>query len=274
MCRLLGWVSDEPRALVELLSDAELAEFTELSRHHADGWGIAWYDGNGEIQTLRSQAAAYADGDYADAVTTIASTGAILHLRWATPGIPVQPGNTHPFVHDGYAFGHNGSIWPRDGLLDLLDTVPALVGTSDSELYLLALLQRATKLGFEDGLRSTIVDITAELTPSSLNALLLGDGLLTAMCCNIGDDGCPGTSPPDAPPELLPGYYDLRFRLLEGATVVASSGWADDAHWERMENGTAMVLPAGGGSPSTVPIGRYPEATAVRATKKRFGGEL
>jgi predicted glutamine amidotransferase len=274
MCRLLGWVSDRPRALTDLLSVQELGEFTELSRHHADGWGIAWYDGNGEIQTLRSQGAAYQDDAYAEAVAGIASTGAVLHLRWATPGIPVQPGNTHPFVRDGYAFGHNGSIWPRDGLLDLLDTVPDLVGTSDSELYLLALLQRATKLGFDDGLRETITDITADLTPSSLNALLLGDGALTAMCCNVGDSGCPADAGPDAAPEKLPGYYDLRLRHIGDATLVASSGWGDDAAWEQVENGTALILPVGGGPARSVPIGRYPEAAEARATKKRFGGEL
>jgi predicted glutamine amidotransferase len=274
MCRLLGWVSDQPRALTDLLTAQELAEFTELSRHHADGWGIAWYDDNREIQAKRSQGAAYQDDAYAEAVAGIKSTGAVLHLRWATPGIPVQPGNTHPFVRDGYAFAHNGSIWPRDGLLDLIDPVPDLVGDTDSELYLLALLQRTAKLGFDDGLRETITDITAELTPSSLNALLLGDGALTAMCCNVGDAGCPADAGPDAAPEKLPGYYDLRLRHIGDATLVASSGWADAAGWEQIENGTALVLPAGGGPARSVPIGGYPEPAAIRATKKRFGGEL
>jgi predicted glutamine amidotransferase len=274
MCRLLGWVSDTPRPLADLLTYEQLAEFTELSRHHADGWGIAWYDGDGELRSLRSQAPAYEDDAYTEAITHIASTGAILHLRWATPGIPVQPGNTHPFVHGANAFAHNGSIWTRDGLLDLLDEVPPLQGDTDSELYLLALLQRVRAQGFDAGLRATITDITAELTPSSLNALLLGDGQLTALCCNIGDAGCPAVAAPDAPAEDLPGYYDLRYRQLDGATVVASSGWADDAPWQRLDNGTAMVLPAGGGPARSVPIGRYPEAAAARATKKRFGGEL
>ncbi|BEP14920.1 class II glutamine amidotransferase [Acidothermaceae bacterium B102] len=274
MCRLLGWVSDEPRALADLLTPGELAEFTALSLQHADGWGIAWYDADGALQTMRSEDPAHSSVAYAEAVAGIASTGAILHLRWATPGIPVQPGNTHPFVRDESAFAHNGSIWPRDGLLDLLDAEPALEGTSDSELYLLALLQRVRAFGFDEGLRETIVDITAELTPSSLNAMLLGNGVLTAMCCNIGDAGCPGVSGPETPPEELPGYYDLRYRDLGGATVVSSSGWADDAGWSRIDNGTAMVLPAGGGAVRVVPIGVYPEAAATRATKKRVTGEL
>jgi predicted glutamine amidotransferase len=274
MCRLLGWVADEPRALADLLRPEELAEFTDLSRQHADGWGIAWYDADGELRTMRSEDAAYTSVAYAEALAGIATTGAILHLRWATPGIPVQPGNTHPFVHDEYAFAHNGSIWSRDGLLDLLYDEPTLQGDTDSELYLLALLQRVREHGFEEGLKTTVVDITADLTPSSLNAMLLGNGVLTAMCCNIGDAGCPGVTGPDTPPEELPGYYDLRYRVLDGATVVSSSGWADDADWSRMDNGTAMVLPAGGGAARVVPIGRYPEATAARATKKRTTGEL
>ena len=241
MCRLLGWVSDEPRALADLLRPEELAEFTELSRLHADGWGIAWYDADGELQTMRSEDAAWSSTAYAEAVAGIASTGAILHLRWATPGIPVQPGNTHPFVRDEYAFAHNGSIWARDGLLDLLDNVPTLEGTSDSELYLLALLQRVRAFGFDDGLRETIVDITAELTPSSLNAMLLGNGVLTAMCCNIGDAGCPGVTGPDTPAEELPGYYDLRLPPTSagrrwsppavGTTTPSGHGWTTAPRW-------------------------------------------
>src|SRR3954469_5886994 len=110
MCRLLGWVSETPRPLADLVTAAELAEFTELSLQHGDGWGIAWYDDHAQLRTLRSERAAHSDDEYARTVANIASTGAILHLRWATPGIPVQPGNTHPFVHDSYAFAHNGSI--------------------------------------------------------------------------------------------------------------------------------------------------------------------
>ena len=274
MCRLLGWVSDRPRTLAELLTPQQLAEFTELSRHHADGWGISWYDADGQLQTLRSQGAAYQDDAYAEAVAGIRSTAALLHLRWATMGIAVQPGNTHPFVRDGYAFAHNGSIWPRDGLLDLLDVVPDdLRGDSDSELYLLVLLQRVAKLGFDEGLRETITAITEDLTPSSLNAMLLADGGLTAMSCNVGDAGCPAEPGPDDGPEKLPGYYDLRVRHLDGATLVASSGWADDAAWDRVENGTALILSVGGGA-RAVPIGLYPEAAEIRATNKRFGGEL
>ncbi len=273
MCRLLGWVSDQPRTLAELIRPEELAEFTELSRLHADGWGIAWYDSDGVLQTMRSEDAAFSSVAYAEAVAGIASTAAILHLRWATPGIPVQPTNTHPFVRDGWAFAHNGSIWPRDGLLDLLEEEPVLEGTSDSELYLLALLQRVGALGFDDGLRQTVVDITAELTPSSLNAMLLGNGALTAMSCNIGDAGCPGVTGPETPAEELPGYYDLRYRVLDAATLVASSGWADDTGWEHLDNGTAMVL-SPGAVPRVVPVGLFPEAAAERATKMRVTGEL
>ena len=274
MCRLLGWVSDTPRALADLLTERELADFTELSRQHADGWGIAWYDEAGDIQTLRSEGAAHEDDAYAEAVKNIATTGAVLHLRWATPGIPVRPGNTHPFVHEGHAFAHNGSIWDRDDMLSLVDPLPQLQGDTDSELYLLALLQRVREHGFDAGLRETITALTTDLTPSCLNALLLGDGVLTAVCCNVGDSGCPGDAGPDAPPENLPGYFDLRLRNLAGATVVGSSGWADGEDWATVENGTALVLPVGGGEARSVPIGRYQEAAEARATKMRLSGEL
>ena len=43
MCRLLAWAGREPVTVAEALGEPELAGFTELSRQHADGWGMAWW---------------------------------------------------------------------------------------------------------------------------------------------------------------------------------------------------------------------------------------
>ena len=63
----------------------------------------------------------------------------LVHLRWATPGLPVEPRNTHPFRRGDVAMAHNGAIHPQDRLGELLP--PAwerqLAGTTDSERYFL-----------------------------------------------------------------------------------------------------------------------------------------
>ena len=136
------------------------------------------------------------------------------------------------------------------------------------------MLQRVDKLGFDEGLRATIADITADLTPSSLNAMLLSDGALTALSLQHRRRGLPRDDRarrqargaarllrPAVPPAR--GRDAGRLQRLGRRRVVG-----------RMDNGTAMVLPAGGGSPRTVEVGRYPEAAAARATKKRLTGEL
>ena len=47
MCRLLGWASQTSTTLHDLLGNDDLAEFTELSMQHGDGWGVARSTGRG-----------------------------------------------------------------------------------------------------------------------------------------------------------------------------------------------------------------------------------
>ncbi len=192
MCRLLGWVSDEPRALADLLRPEELAEFTELSRLHADGWGIAWYDGDRRA----ADAAVRGRGLEQDARTPRqlpasprpARCCTCAGLRRASPYSRATPTPSY------------GTSRVRAQRVDLAARRAARAarrgadprGHHRQRALPAGPAPAGTGFGFDEGLRATIVDITAELTPSSLNAMLLGDGVLTAMCCNIGDAGCPG----------------------------------------------------------------------------------
>jgi predicted glutamine amidotransferase len=56
MCRLLGWATRVPTTLSDLLG-AELADFTELSTKHGDGWGIARSTRRGVAVSKRPDAA-------------------------------------------------------------------------------------------------------------------------------------------------------------------------------------------------------------------------
>lgn len=268
MCRLLGWSSAEPRTLAELLDPHELAQLAALSRKHADGWGMAWYDEDGRLRTLRSREAAWRSPEYAAAVANVRSDAGFLHLRWATAGLAVTPRNTHPFVAGGWALAHNGAIRPVDGLLPLLGADAELVGETDSERYLHVLRERVLAAGLEQGLRRTVADICRDLTPSSLNAMLLADGALTAVCCHGSPSGDGG--PDDAgPPEERPGYFDLRVRRSADALVISSQP-LDDEPWERLDNGTALTVRRGGGEPLLLRVGAFPAPTRERERLRRL----
>lgn len=268
MCRLVGWVSTSPRTLAEVLGESGLRELIALSHQHADGWGIAWWEGDRRHATS-SHLPAHSSPDFLAAVREVPSDAALVHLRWATPGIGVSPGNTHPFLRGDWAFGHNGAIRPAAGLLPLLssDEVGALGGDTDSERLLQVLLARIERHGLDQGLRRTVEDVCRDLTPSSLNALLLGRDELTALCCHGGP--AEGETPaPNAPPEDLPGYFDLRWKTGDGTVVVASEPLGS-ADWARLSNGTALVVRRADAAARTVDVGSFPPDTLQRERTRR-----
>lgn len=270
MCRLVGWVSSTPISLAQALGDDGLHGLTALSRQHADGWGLAW-EQDGELRTVGSHLAAHVTPEYREAATSVRADAGLVHLRWATPGLPVVPENTHPVLADGWAFGHNGAVRPADGLLDLLgpDEVAALRGTTDSERLMHVLLARVGAHGLEEGLRRTVADVGADLTPSSLNLLLLGRDALTAACCH----GAPEEGDPlveGGPPEDRPGYFDLRWYEQDGLVVVASEPLG--AHpWRRLPNGSALVVERGSLCARTVEVGALPPGALARERDRRTG---
>lgn len=278
MCRLVGWVGPARRSLAEVLGEEGLAELAELSRHHADGWGIAWWEGD-RLRAERSPLPAHSSPGFAAATREVRSDAALVHLRWATPGLAVAAENTHPFLAGDWAFGHNGSVRPADGLLRLLTPpeIAALAGDTDSERLMHALLARIRSDGLESGLRRTIRDVCRELTPSSLNALLLGRAELTAVCSHAtpaaAPSGAPSASPPTAgapcgPPEDQPGYFDLRWRVRDDTVVVASQPLGA-AEWDRLANGTALVVRRGSAETRTVDVGTFPPAAFERERSRR-----
>ena len=145
MCQLLGMNCNVPTDIC--------FSFTGFHRRgghtdeHADGWGIAFFEGAGCRVFLDTKPAV--DSPVAELVRKypIHSKNVIAHIRKATQG-KVALENTHPFVRElwgrYWSFAHNGT---------LKDFQPALsgtyrpVGTTDSELafcFMLQTLQRSS----------------------------------------------------------------------------------------------------------------------------------
>jgi predicted glutamine amidotransferase len=231
MCRLLGWAARTPVTLANLLGESDLEAFTALSRKHGDGWGIAWRDGHGVVSHT-SPDAACSSGDYEQRAHALASDLGIVHLRWATLGLPVQPSNTHPFSGDGVAFAHNGSVRPPSALDELLSDKQqaAMRGTTDSERYFRAVLSVAGEVPLQHALAQVVDRIARTKDFTSLNCLLMTpDTLYAATRFNPGAEDDEGED-----------YFHLRYRVTDGVVVVASSGWGSD--WRVLENGTLLMV--------------------------------
>ena len=95
MCRLLGYVSDNKTNFTKLLKE-DFPEFVQLSNIHGDGWGIA-ADNSPMVREVNTAATSER---FPQTMDQLSSQGALLHFRWATPGLSIKEENTHPFTHN------------------------------------------------------------------------------------------------------------------------------------------------------------------------------
>lgn len=249
MCRLLGYVHDEPVSVEDLLGPEGLEDFTALTRVHGDGWGMAWRS-DGRTHRLGSPESADADATYADAVRRPLAKAGIVHLRWATGGLPVVPENTHPFVDGDYAFAHNGHVSPIDELEALLteESRARLVGTTDSERYFRFVLQCVEEAGdLETGVQRALGVLHRQFPDSSLNALMLTPTHLVGIHVNAR-----ATAPKaglrelfddeeEVPPRHLTDYFAMDYRTTPHGIEVISSG-LDQEGWTPVGEDRAVLI--------------------------------
>ena len=242
MCRLLCWASTSPRTLGEVLGEPGRSAFTNLSKLHDDGWGVATVAHPGMVPTVsRSTSPAFSDELLAETAIT-SSSACLIHFRKASPGLVVDLGNTHPFIYGSVAFAHNGSVLPQ-ARLDELVTGPwreRLVGTTDSERYFLAVMSEVEAgRSMIDAIDTVVTRVTREFETSSLNAMFL-----TSEALYVVNSHDPGRVPgPEMEPDGQP-YYQLRVRQSPDLVVVASSGFpqTDEDGWEMLTNHTLLVI--------------------------------
>ncbi len=139
MCELFGMSSRQPATVN--LSMEEFARHGGLTGPHADGWGIAFYDGS-DIRLLREPEPA-ADSRWVRLVREqgVRSSLVVSHIRRATRG-PRALRNTQPFAREMggrmHVFVHNGDLAGADRLeVGMFHPV----GETDSEVAFCHLLQ-------------------------------------------------------------------------------------------------------------------------------------
>ena len=150
MCQLLGMNCNTPTDVS--FSFTGFAQRGGNTDHHADGWGIAFFEGDGGIGSDKGlrhfvdhQAASASPVAELIRRYPIKSRNVIAHIRKATQG-RVALENCHPFVRElwgrYWVFAHNG---------DLKNFAPRLhggfrpVGTTDSEHAFCWIMQELAK---------------------------------------------------------------------------------------------------------------------------------
>lgn len=139
MCQLLGMNCNVPTDIV--FSFTGFATRGGRTDDHADGWGIAFFEGGGVRHFVDYEAAIASPVAELIKNYPIKSKNVIAHIRKATQG-RIALENCHPFMRElwgrYWVFAHNG---------DLKEFAPELngafrrVGTTDSELAFCYLLQ-------------------------------------------------------------------------------------------------------------------------------------
>ncbi len=228
MCRLLAFTSIERKSFYGVAGD-NFDNFISLSAQHKDGWGIA-HDGRIE----RNLKPAHESFEFSEAVKGLNTDGALLHLRLASKGIPIDINNNHPFIHGQFTFMHNGTIFPADRAKQYIaDKYKAFItGSTDSELLFYAVLTQIDDFGLVEGVKKCVNLIRENADYTALNIVMQTPEHLIAVC-EFKEGNRSKWSTPD--------HYELRFIKTEHDVVVASTGWGN-TDWQLLGNHQILVV--------------------------------
>ena len=188
MCQLLGMNCNVPTDICFSFEGFHVRG--GLTDHHRDGFGIAFFEGQGCRVFLDSKAST--ESPVAELVRRypIHSKNVIAHIRKATQGV-VELQNCHPFQRELWGrywiFAHNGNLenFQPEGLAFFQP-----VGQTDSARAFCHLLERL-RLAFPQGcpapdaIHGFLQGIVAEIAAHGLFNFLLSNGdFLIAHCSN------------------------------------------------------------------------------------------
>jgi glutamine amidotransferase len=182
MCQLLAMNCNVPTDIV-----FSFTGFATRSHEHADGFGIAFFEGRGLRCLVDSTSAA--TSPVAELVRSypIRSTNVVAHIRKATVG-RVALENCHPFVRElwghYWVFAHNGDV---PGFKPLLHGGFRPVGDTDSERAFCWIMQELAKnhadVPSPAALAETLGELAAVVRPhGSFNFVLSNGHALWAHC--------------------------------------------------------------------------------------------
>ncbi len=194
MCRLLGIYGpgDRWREIVTAFSrqaeTGNIPPVENIKPGHKDGWGMTVSNSRqtAMVPYVRQLGSAHQSPGLQQALESLPDQQNILlcHLRKASPTVPITLANAHPFVHNGWAIIHNGTIFqadtlPRDAELVLTSD------NSDSEHFFQYLFTKIRNTQTEQAATAAILDAVSSLPVdfNSINFILSNGRDLYALRC-------------------------------------------------------------------------------------------
>jgi glutamine amidotransferase len=249
MCRIAVYLGPEIalRNLLTLPEHSLLKQSWQprelkYAKLNADGYGYAWFDGNGHPLRYIYAEPIWADPNLHELASGLSSDLWLAFIRSASEGFGNHSLNTQPFRDDSIVFMHNGYIEDFNQSLrpELLQRLPhdiqaGIQGNTDSE-YLFALIRwmRSTEPDTSlPGLLEQCLDWVGRHihTKKALLNLTLSDGRMVATCRHAFNDDAPS---------LYYSTADTHFPL--GAQLIASEPlYASDA-WHRVPESHMLCL--------------------------------
>ncbi len=256
MCQLLGMNCNTPTDV--MFSFAGFAQRDGRTDHHADGWGIAFFEGgrDGKHQGLRHfvDHLPASESPVAELVRRypVKSENVVAHIRKATQG-EVSLANCHPFVRElwghYWVFAHNG---------DLKDFHPRLhgsfhpVGTTDSERAFCYILQELAKshagLPSISELTLTLRELATCIAPHGTFNFLLSNG--RALWAHASTSlhyvlrQHPFTHARLSDDDMAVNFAELA-KPQDRVAVVVTQPLTTDEAWEKMHAGQLLVFTEG-----------------------------
>jgi len=160
MCRFCIYLGDEIEiADITTRHEDSIINQSFDAKHgrslNGDGFGIGWYGKKKNPGQFRSISPAWNNPNLRNLSEHIRSGCILVHVRAATPGLPVIFVNNHPFMMNNVMMVHNGSLGGflryKQDFIALLDKpfYQKVEGSTDSE-HLFALIMTYFKNGGDD----------------------------------------------------------------------------------------------------------------------------
>jgi glutamine amidotransferase len=223
-----------------------------LTDHHADGWGIAFFEGRGCRLFLDDKPSS--NSPVATLVRTypIKSRNVIAHIRKATHG-EINLANTHPFMREMWGqywiFAHNGDL---KGYSPEPGEFYRPVGTTDSEAAFCAILE-ALRQRFAapppiEVLRQVIEELATEIRSHGVFNFMLSNGEMLFAHCSTNLHYIVRRAP-FANAHLVDNDVSVDFSSVttprDRVAVIATQPLTDNETWTRIEESQLILFKDG-----------------------------
>ncbi len=259
MCQLLGMNCNGSAAIT--FSFTGFAARGGRTADHADGWGIAYYQGSGcrvfhdDEPASDSKLAAFLR-DY-----PIKSKIVLAHVRKATQGLPGLS-NCHPFIREwlgqSWVFVHNGDLknfQPEANFHAACNHRFLPIGTTDSEKAFCWLMQelsakfadRATPPAWDE-IAPALAEITEVIARFGNFNFMLSNGEALYAHCSSTLHALERTHPfPTAKLVDCDVSMDLSALNAQGdrMVIIATEPLTDEASWRKFQTGEFSVFVGG-----------------------------